>query len=189
MEKFLESTVEWLSLKSKISHESLKNIRDQNHVSLQELLTHGRSVVVFLRHFGCTFCRESLSDVSRLQKDPRFQNFRWVLIHMGSSVEEKFYTDKYGLQNVHWFQDPSKRIFGLFDLKRGGLRQLFHPAVWWRGFVAGILRGHLVGLPKGDPLQMPGSFLIEEGFIVKAFRHQRASDRPDYCEVLNVSKT
>ena len=33
----------------------------------------------------------------------------------------------------------------------------------------------------GDGFQMPGAFVIKDRAIVRAFRHETAADRPEYC--------
>ena len=44
----------------------------------------------------------------------------------------------------------------------------------------------MVGKLVGDGFQMPGVFLLRNGRIEKAFRHQTAADRPDYCELASA---
>jgi hypothetical protein len=60
--------------------------------------------------------------------------------------------------------------------------QIVGPAVWLRG-AAAMARGHLAGAIVGDTLQMPGVFLVRDGEILKAFRHEHTSDVPDYVEL------
>ena len=41
-------------------------------------------LLVFLRHFGCTFCREALSDISKKRSEIEEQGSRIVFVHMTS---------------------------------------------------------------------------------------------------------
>ena len=72
--------------------------------------------------------------------------------------------------------DPDGELFRAFDLERGSLWQLFGPAVWIQGLRARF-KGHGVGRPKGDPMQMPGEILHEH-------RARSAGDHPPVDEVL-----
>jgi hypothetical protein len=58
--------------------------------------------------------------------------------------------------------------------------------VMWRGFNVAILRRFGFGLPRNDTRQMPGVFLIREGRVVREYRHEYASDRPDYVALTSV---
>jgi len=40
--------------------------------------------------------------------------------------------------------------------------------------------GHLPGRIKGDPLQLPGAFLLHQGRVIKRYSYRDAADRPDY---------
>jgi hypothetical protein len=49
------------------------------------------------------------------------------------------------------------------------------------------LQGRWAGAPAGDVERMPGTFLIVNGEMRKAFRNKLVSDRPDYLEMAAVS--
>jgi hypothetical protein len=83
--------------------------------------------------------------------------------------------------------DPEARLYRAFQLNRGKLSQFLGPAVWWRGFQSFILNRHPVGKPIGDPAQMPGVFLIQNGRILRSYFHQTSADRPDYVALATVA--
>jgi peroxiredoxin len=158
----------------------------------QTLLDASRAaphMVVFLRHSGCTFCREALTDLARDQSRLNAQGVRLVLVHMGSPEQGETLVKSFGLDGAVPISDPQKRLYAAFNLARGSLTQLFGPRVWVRGFVAGILRRHGVGALVGDGFQMPGAFLVHQGVIRRAFRHADAADRPDYCTLAQLPAT
>ncbi len=161
---------------------TVESVRDQHGRTLGELSREAPHVVVFLRHAGCTFCREALADLAKDRQRIEQSGARLALVHMGAKADDAatFFT-KYGLGDVAHFGDPERTLYRAFDLQRGDLGQLFGLRVWVRGFIAGILRGHLVGTLKGDGFQMPGAFLVRDGRITRAYRHQDAADRPDYA--------
>ena len=45
--------------------------------------------LVFLRHFGCTFCREALADLAAINDRLRAVGARLVLVHMSEEVEAR----------------------------------------------------------------------------------------------------
>lgn len=145
---------------------------------LAAFLAKRDALVVFLRHSGCTFCREALADLALQRKRIEADGTRIVLVHMGGS--EAFFA-QYGMADVERIHDPERALYKAFGLRRGSLWQLLGPSVWLRGWAA--FGQHGVGFLDGDGFQMPGAFLVRNGRIVKEFRHTTAADRPDYCHL------
>lgn len=151
--------------------------------SLLDLTMQRPQLIVFLRHLGCTFCREALDDVRRQRDAIEAAGVGVVLVHMTPETAElAAFLAGYELQDVPRVSDPQAGLYRTFELRRGSPLALFGPRVWWRGLVA-TLRGHRVGSLQGDGFQMPGAFVVYQGRIVRAFRHQTAADRPDYASL------
>ena len=104
-------------------------------------------------------------------------------------ADSKVFFAKYGLAGIPRVSDPSRHIYHAFGLGRGGLLALFGPRVWWRGFYAGVLRGHGIGRLMGNGFQMPGVFLVRRGTIVRSFRHLSSSDRLDFVAFCRMPVT
>lgn len=147
-----------------------------------ELSNSGPTLVVFLRHAGCTFCREALADLKKKRNEIEAGGTRIALVTMvdDASAEELF--RGHGLADVERFSDPAQSLYRQFGLELASLRKLFGLKTWWRGFVA-VLRGHGFGKVRGNVYQMPGTFLVHQGNIVTAFRNRTPSDRPDYAAI------
>jgi hypothetical protein len=160
--------------------EGMIAFKSQDGESLMAMSTKSALQVVFLRHGGCTFCREALSEIAQRRHAIEAGGTRIVLVHMMDDDMAKELFAVYGLDDVARISDPDRVLYGLFDLGPGKLRQLLGWKVWWRGFVAGILNRHGAGRLHGDGRQMPGVFVVHNGAIVKAFRHDTAADRLDY---------
>ncbi len=156
---------------------------DQRGVSLLEHSESAPTLVLFLRHAGCTFCREALADLRDRRDSFSSAGTRLALVHMGEDRAAGEFFAGYGLGDTPRFSDPHCRLYRSFGLSRGSLLQLFGPSVWWRGVMAGLFGGHGVGRLAGDGFQMPGAFVVYRGRIVKAFKHRTAADRPDYAEL------
>jgi peroxiredoxin len=157
--------------------------RTQHGVTINEMSRLWPTLVVFLRHAGCTFCREALADLAKQRAAIESTGTRIVLVHMGTEEDSAPLFRKYGLEDISRVSDPQQSVYRAFGLTRGSVGQLFGPVVWARGFRAGILDGHGIGRLVGDGFQMPGVFLVFHSEIVRSYRHQSASDRPDYREM------
>jgi hypothetical protein len=139
--------------------------------------SHSRLLVlVFLRHFGCTFTRQLLRGLEDFHHCATELGGELVLVHMLKSGEEIRYLGGHG--DVARIADPRCELYRAFGLGRGGFLELFGPRVWWLGAIA-IFKGCGVGHLAGDGLQMPGAFLFRDGEIVAAQRAKSASDMPD----------
>ncbi len=163
--------------------EALGALRDQSGRTLADLTRDRITLVVLLRHAGCTFCREALTDLA--QQQPELARSDRALAVVGLSREsaalQKAGEDR-GLRDARYFADPDRLLYRALELHRGTFLQLFGPRVWMRG-AAAMLRGHGVGKPEGDGFQMPGAFVIHRGRVLAAYRHADAADRPDYKDL------
>ena len=148
--------------------------------TLLELSRDQRLLVVFLRHAGCTFCREALDDLRTRRADIESGGARIVLVHMGSDEEARAFFGRYELDDVARIADPQRTLYRAFELRRGTFTQLFGLRVTLRGILAGV-RGHGVGSPNADAFQLTGAFVVVSGRIVAGRPHRNAADRPDYA--------
>ncbi|MFZ4597186.1 MAG: SelL-related redox protein [Terrimicrobiaceae bacterium] len=136
-------------------------------------------LLVFLRHSGCTFCREALADLAAGRLEIEKNGTRLALVHLGTAESFAAFADAYGLRDVPAHSDPARRLYRGLGLRRGKLSQLLGWNVWRRGIPA-FFQGHRVGALDGDGTQMPGVFLIEDGRVTRRFVHTDAADRPNY---------
>ncbi len=181
------------------AHESILNVRravapDVLKFALRRKTNYGVTIdeisrispvlLVFLRHAGCTFCREALADLAEQRAEIERDGTRLVLVHMGCEEHGASFFRRYGLDEVPRISDPERALYRAFGLPRGSLGDVLGPKVWLRAFQAGVLGRHGAGQLVGDGFQMPGVFLLFHGEIVRSYRHQSASDRPDYMTLV-----
>lgn len=139
--------------------------------------SQGRTLIlVFLRHFGCTFTRQILRGLESLERQAEEHGADLVLVHMLKNGEEIRYLS--GHDEVLRIADPRCRLYQAFGLGKGGFLELFGPKVWWLGMLS-IFKGCGVGHLAGDGMQMPGAFLFRDGRILAAQRAHTAADMPD----------
>ncbi|MBX3438930.1 MAG: redoxin domain-containing protein [Planctomycetaceae bacterium] len=152
--------------------------------SLYELSTERPLLVVFLRHTGCTFCREALADLQRERASIEETGTGIALVHLGDENFAATFFASYGLDDVPRYSDPTCRLYRQFGLELGRFRQLFGLSVLQRGLKAAFIERHGLGVVRGNPFQMPGAFVLRRGKIVGGYRHEAASDRPSYSELV-----
>ena len=167
--------------------QTLERASTQSGEKLVDLSGASPVLLVFLRHAGCTFCREALGDIARARRAIEKTGTRVVLVHMGDAPALETLLDKYGLSGVDRICDGQQELYRAFGLKRGKLRQLFGPKVFWRAFRERVLSRHGIGRLSADGSQMPGLFLLNHGVISRRFRHRSAADRPDYTEICGAA--
>lgn len=160
----------------------LRDLRTHTGQNLDQLASERPQMVVFLRHAGCTFCREALAELSARRSEIEAAGCGIVLVHLGAGDGEAFFA-QYGMTNVPRISDPQCRLYRQFGLDLGGFRQLFGLRVWQRGIVAALLQGHGFGWAQGNAFQMPGVFIYYQGRVIDGFLHDQASDRPDYVQL------
>jgi len=151
-----------------------------------DLLNHsGQKLLVFLRHSGCPFCKQVLSDLSRVRSEIESRDVEIVLVHMMQDAEqaEAFFA-RYNLDDVTSISDPDQELYKLLGVERGRLTEFLGPRVWLKGAVCTLWEGHLPGKPQGDVSQLGGVFLVEEGQVLNSYLCKNSSDRPDYVSLL-----
>lgn len=157
----------------------LSGYTSQSGQSLAALVAEQPVFLVFLRHFGCTFCREAVAEISEKRQQIEAQGAPLAFVHLGTEEKAQWFFKPYGLLDVPRFSDPQGNLYEAFGLTRAELRQYLNFESITR-MLSAALKGHFAFYPAGDIQRMPGVFLLDHGEIRKAFRHQLVSDRPDY---------
>lgn len=166
-----------------MSNVAWRSFKDQHGLSLDQLSESQPVLLVFLRHFGCTFCIEAIDDLAKLRGQIEEKGVKIAFVHMSDSKKADEHFEAKNLSGVSHFSDAKKELYKIFGLKRGNPLQLLGPKSILRGIEAGLLNKHGIGRLQGDGFQMPGVFLIHKGVIKNSFIHRSASDRPDYLSL------
>ncbi len=158
--------------------------------SLAKMADEKPVLLIFLRFFGCSFCREAIGDISKQRKKLEANGLRIVFVHMAPNPEmaEKFFK-KYRLYPIDHIADPDKVFYQAFGLTRTTPTQLLSLMNWIRGFQAVVLEGHGATNPTedlGDGFQMPGVFVLHRGQVKASYVHKHPYDRPDYAEICAI---
>jgi peroxiredoxin len=162
----------------------LSVMKTQTDASVLSISNEKPIMLVFLRHFGCQFCREAMSDVSRLRPRLAASNMELVLVHMAEDTVAEDFFRKFNLDGVQHISDPKCRFYTVFGLVAGKFTQLFGIQSWIRGFTVQAKFGSEVGKHLGNNFQMPGAFIISKGEIRDSYIHKYISDRPNYDKMI-----
>ncbi len=162
---------------------SLGNIYTNQGKSLQEHTDASPTMLVFLRHFGCPFCREMLTEIKHNRAQIEREGAKIVLVHLVDDAKAEEITRSFGLQDLPRISDPDRRIYKAFGLSRGSVSQLFGFNVMVRGMMHAFLKLNPPRPFIGDGFQMPGIFVIHKGMVIHTFKHTSLADRPDYIEL------
>ena len=155
--------------------------RTESGCTLLDLVDERPVLLVFLRHFGCTFCRQAIDDVAQVRGKLAERGVQVAFVHLGSPERAKPYFDYYKLSDVERVSDPDGALYRnpVFALARVNLLHMIRPAVWI-GWLRGAVFKYKIGLLKEDIQQMPGVFFLKDREIATVFRHRTIADRPNY---------
>ena len=165
---------------------ALATIRTESGGTLLALVEESPVLLIFLRHFGCSFCRQAISDVADMRQEFASRNVRPVFVHLGPPELAKVYFDYYGLGDVARVSDPDAVAYQLpvFALgRKNPLAQALNPVVLF-GWLKGTIFKHGIGRIQGNGHQMPGLFFLKGGKIVRRFIYKTIADEPDYLKLI-----
>ena len=141
------------------------------------------TLVVLLRSFGCTFCREAMADIAAVRHDIQDAGANIAFVHGASSIEAAPWFNKYGLDDVMIVSDPDRAHYQAFGLGQSSTAALLSPAVWARGAMCALSHGF--GMQSSEMLrQLPGVFIVQGDRILAEYRHRSNADRPDYLALV-----
>ncbi|MGH2915320.1 MAG: SelL-related redox protein [Solirubrobacteraceae bacterium] len=146
----------------------------------------GPLVISFMRHFGCTFCREHLEHLRARYAE---------ITDAGADVVAVFH---YGAQAARDFCDARELPFGCvgdplraayadLDIGRGRGRELYGWGVVRRALPAYRTAGGTRGPQGGDIAQLPGTFVVaSSGRVTLAHYARNAADNPSMATILKA---
>lgn len=158
-------------------------------VELESLwsVTQAGLALVFLRHFGCTFCRAHAEAIDRRREVLTGAGIAVALIGCGTTAEATDFRAAHGL-SVPVYTDPERTAYAAFGLGEANASSLLHPKVLASG-MRGLARGVVPKRSTGNPLQLQGQFLIDpQGIIRTASRPALMSEIPSVDDLLAAAR-
>lgn len=145
---------------------------------LRDQIAEGRHLLVFLRHFGCIFCRETIAELRRAAgEDPGFPSVLFFI--QGTSTEGRAFLRRYWPE-ARAVSDPDLGFYEAFGVRRASWIEALGPKVFAARRRAAA-KGHENGPRSGDIWRMPGIFLVENGRILWRFEPEHAADHPEFA--------
>src|SRR5580698_9393872 len=168
--------------------DSLREFYTEAGLSLLDLVDESPVLLVFLRHFACAFCAQTLDRVAHVRLQIEAKGVRPVFVHLGSPERAKPYFDYYNLSDVERISNPQATLYQLpaFALSRTNPYLHFLNPTVWKGWLKGAMFKYGIGMIKEDADQMPGVFFLKQREIVRAFRHRTIADEPDYLKLIGA---
>jgi len=156
--------------------------------TLLEVVDASPVLLIFLRHFGCAFCRQALDQVAHIREQIAAKGANPVFVHLGSPERAKPYFDYYNLSDVERVSNPDASLYQhpVFALsRRNPFLHLLSAAVW-KGWLSGTLLKYGIGRFQEDAHQMPGVFFLKNRRIVRGFRYESIADEPNYLKLIGA---
>jgi hypothetical protein len=164
---------------------TLASVRTETGLTLHSLVEASPVLLIFLRHFGCSFCRQAISDIAGLRGELAMRGVRPLFVHLGTPERAKPFFDYYGIGDVARVSDPTGALYRhpAFAVPRTSwLGQVVNPVVWWAWLSGGLRHG--IGTIQEDGDQMPGLFFLKDAKIVRRYRYRTIADEPDYLRLV-----
>ncbi len=168
---------------------------DGRQVRLGDLWSERPAVLVFVRHFGCVFCRQMAVEIHRARHDFEQADVELVVIGHGSPAQAADFRRQ---QNVELplLVDPDRRVYELAGAKVATLPELIGPRQILRGLRATILsrlrQGSIAvhqGRIIGHAAQLGGVLVIApDGSVRYAYLSEESGDNPPAREVLAAAR-
>ena len=153
-------------------------------VELRERWRRGPLVVMFMRHFGCAFCREHLIRMGRAAKEFDAAGAEVIAVFQYSAEATRDFCASRKVP-FECLGDPLREAYGEVSLGRAKRKQVLSLKIARRHLTA-FRQGASFGGPKGgDMMQLPGTFVIDrEGRVVFAHYAESSGDNPPVSTVL-----
>lgn len=122
--------------------------------------------VVFLRHYGCPYCRLHAQDFQRHATDLATAGIEVALIGCGTLDEARAFAGDLDI-TLPLYNDAERQAYAAFGVGQATLSGMLHPQNLTSG-IAAARQGFLPKRSQGDPRQLQGQFLIDRGGIIRS---------------------
>lgn len=159
---------------------------DGQPVKVGSAWANGPAVLVWLRHFGCVFCREQVRDYTARQSELASQGIALRFIGLGTPLMAKDFGETMHVSAPIWV-DKGRRSYALLHFK-SGWGTIFNPKTLAAG-VRALFRGNMQGKTQGKPDQQGGVLVVGgDGRVRYGYASEVAGDHPPVERVLQAAR-
>ncbi len=154
---------------------------DGREVPLRSTWSGRIALLVFVRHFGCLFCRQQVAGLLPILARVRAVGAEMFVVGNGTPEEARAFRDEHA-SRFPVLTDPSRASYCELGMRRG-VATVLRPSVLVRA-VRALRRGFRQSRAAGDPLQQGGVLVIDpNGVVAWRFASRAAGEHPSADEV------
>ncbi len=154
-------------------------------VHLQDLWAIRPTLLSFIRHFGCLFCREWLSQLEQHKDVLSDAGIQVLVVAMGQPKHITRYCGRLA-PSIDCVVHETTQPYDAYGLIQGSWKEFVSFDVLKAG-VHAYFKGHTTGQMIGDPRMMPGSFIVDQqGKIAYSYYSEHVADHPDIATLVRV---
>lgn len=148
--------------------------------TLRDQIGDRATLLVFLRHFGCIFCREIVGDLR--QASERTPDYPPVIFFFqdspraGRAFLRQYWPEARGVS------DPEQAFYHAFGVERGSVLKMLGPRVLLSKRRA-TAKGYTSGPANGDIWMMPGVFLVRGDQVIWHHEFKHAAEQPEFDRI------
>jgi prostamide/prostaglandin F2alpha synthase len=155
-------------------------------VRLGELWREGPAVIVWLRQFGCPFCRAYSVQLNRARAGFARAGARLVLIGQGRPDDASRFRNQMQI-DLQILADIDRVTYLWAGTKLATIDELIGPVVVGRGLLAMARQRVVLGHNTADEAQLGGSIVVApDGDVVSAHISRDASDMASVARLLAI---
>jgi hypothetical protein len=117
------------------------------------------AAIVWLRHYGCIFCREQAAELRTIATEAE-ELGTLAIVSTGSVDHGRDFEKTHG-EGLRSLVDSERKTYQVLSFKRGGWSSL-DPRVYLRG-VQAATKGFMQGRTRGDAMQQGGVLVVAAG--------------------------
>jgi peroxiredoxin len=159
-----------------------------NELRIGELWRERPAVLVFLRHYGCLYCREHAVQLDREREEFEAAGVDLAVIGQGRPEHAQ---DFQRAQKVSLpiYVDRERRAYAAAGTKRATLNELLAPRIVADGIRRGLKSGVRQGRVIGNAAQLGGVLIVKpDGTVPYAHLADDAGDNAPNAEVLEAAR-
>lgn len=164
----------------------IRDLKLNDGRSILEASESSNLLFVFVRHRGCTFCREALSSLSIHKEKLRSLGYEVFVVHMGDKKSSHLMQEDFGLKDLEFISDPKRSYYKAFGARRASLTEALGPKVIFKGLFGGKLKKYGVGKLEGDGFQLGGVFTLVKSKLKFVHDPCDASDVEDWPALIKA---